>query len=267
MTWTTRPRSDLPSGLCAIRAGNGPPCVLIHGVGLNADSWGAQIDAMSERHAILAPDLPGHGDSPRLDGAVTLDTLTDCIANAVAAFGMPVPVVGHSLGALIAVNLAMRHPSLVSGIAALNTIHRRSPEARDAVRARAAAMSTDAPNDPAPTLARWFGDDLTRPQAIACRSWLTGVDPAGYKAAYTAFAEARDFADADLAAISCPALFLTGSEEPNSTPAMSRILAAAVPNGRAFVVEGAAHMAMMTHPNIVNAQLDGFLKLVAGRLP
>ena len=139
MTWTTRPRSDLPSGLCAIRAGNGSPCVLIHGVGLNADSWGAQIDAMSKHHAILAPDLPGHGDSPRLEGAVTLDTLTDCIANAVAAFGMPVPVVGHSLGALIAVNLAIRHPSLVSGVAALNAIHRRSPEARDAVRARAAS--------------------------------------------------------------------------------------------------------------------------------
>ena len=63
MTWTTRPRSDL-AGLACIRAGDGPPVLLIHGVGLRAEAWGAVIDRLAERFAVHAIDLPGHGESP-----------------------------------------------------------------------------------------------------------------------------------------------------------------------------------------------------------
>jgi len=260
MTWTTRPRSKLNCGLSAIREGDGEPVVLIHGVGLNADSWGAQIGPIAKTHAVIAPDMPGHGESPKLDGPVSLETLTDRIAETIAEIGQPVPVIGHSLGALITLSLALRYPDLCSAIAPLNIIFRRSDDARNAVRARAQSMSLDQVNDPTPTLTRWFGEDLDAPPAQACRNWLTDVDPAGYKAAYSAFAEAGDPSDAELAGIGVPALFMTGADEPNSTPAMSHALASLVPNARAVIVRNAAHMAMMTHVAEVNAELETFLE-------
>ena len=260
MTWTTRPRSKLNCGLSAVREGDGPPVLLIHGVGLNADSWGAQIGPIASSHAVTALDLPGHGESPKLEGPVSLETLTDRIAEAIAEIGQPVPVIGHSLGALITLRLALRYPALCSAIAPLNIIFRRPDDARNAVRARAQSMSVDAVNDPTVTLTRWFGDDQEAPPAKACRTWLTSVDPAGYKAAYSAFAEAGDPTDAELAGIGVPALFMTGAEEPNSTPAMSQALASLVPNARAVIVQNAAHMAMMTHVAEVNTELERFLE-------
>jgi pimeloyl-ACP methyl ester carboxylesterase len=50
----------------------------------------------------------------------------------------PVSVAGHSMGALIAAGLAVERPDLVRRVALLNGVHRRSPEARAAVLARAA---------------------------------------------------------------------------------------------------------------------------------
>ena len=58
-----------------------------------------------------------------------------------------------------------------------------------------------------------------------------------------------------LARLSCPALFMTGAKEPNSTPEMSQAMARIAPHGRAVIVEGAAHMLPMTHAVPVNAEL------------
>ena len=55
---------------------------------------------------------------------------------------------------------------------------------------------------------------------------------------------------------------MTGELEPNSTPAMSRAMAKLVPNGRAQIVKGAAHMMPMTHAAEVNAALSTFLNEV-----
>ncbi len=62
MTWTTRPRSDHAT-LSAITAGQGATVVFIHGVGLRAEAWGAQLDALSPHYRVVAVDMPGHGGS------------------------------------------------------------------------------------------------------------------------------------------------------------------------------------------------------------
>ena len=77
-------------------------------------------------------------------------------------------------GAMIALDLAVRHPHLVKGVAALNAIYRRSPKAAEAVRRRATELSATGDSDPEATLTRWFGDRDT-PERRACREWLTGV--------------------------------------------------------------------------------------------
>ncbi|MEM6942548.1 MAG: alpha/beta hydrolase [Pseudomonadota bacterium] len=255
MTWTTRPRSDF-GALAAIRAGSGSRVILLHGVGLRAEAWGAQIDALATAFEIVAPDMAGHGQSPRLSPPVTLAAYTDTVASAMDA---PAIVTGHSMGAMIALDLAIRYPERVTGVAALNAIFRRTSEAAAAVRARADSLDGKTAGDPSGPLERWFGAAPSL-AADACREWLTTVDPAGYRDAYAVFAAEDGPSDAALGGLRCPALFLTGGDDPNSTPAMSDAMAVLAPDGQAQTVPGAAHMMPMTHAAEVNDTLRRFFR-------
>lgn len=212
MTWTTRQRSDLGGGLAAIRAVSGRLVILLHGVGLRSEAWAPQIDALSTRFGVLAIDLPGHGGSTAQGEA----SVTDFARRIAGALDAPAVVIGHSMGAMIAAELARLHPDRVTGIGCLNAIHRRAAAAKQAVQARAASLDGVTCPAPGPTLGRWFGTSDT-PQRRACQDWLTAVPPNGYRAAYRAFAQADGPKDAALRALSAPALFMTGAEEPNST--------------------------------------------------
>ncbi|MYH57730.1 MAG: alpha/beta fold hydrolase [Boseongicola sp. SB0675_bin_26] len=255
MTWTTQPRSEA-GGISFIRAGTGSRLYLVHGVGLRAEAWMAQVNKLSATQHCRAFDLPGHGASRALPRPATLAQYTDCIAAAIDAPGV---VAGHSMGAMIALDLAIRHPHLVKGVAALNAIYRRSPKAAEAVRRRAADLFATELADPETTLARWFAGQDTA-ERRACRAWLAEVSAEHYKTAYEVFAAENGPADADLARLSCPALFMTGGAEPNSTPGMSEAMARIAPNGRAVIVERAAHMMPMTHAGDVNAELADLVR-------
>lgn len=256
MTWTIPPRSEGPGGLALSRAGAGAPVVLIHGVGLRSEAWARQIEALAPRFEVVAVDLPGHGRSAPLDGAPDLAAFAARIAGLLGTLSGPAFLAGHSLGALIALEIAFRHPEACRGVAALNAIHRRDASAKAAVRARAEALDPTAARapDPEPTLARWFGADRDG-AAKACGRWLREAAPGGYAAAYRAFAEADGPAEDDLRALAAPALFLTGAADPNSTPAMAARMAALAPQGRAETILAAAHMAPMTHAPGVTAAL------------
>lgn len=254
MIWKTQQRSKAGS-MAAISCGEGPLVVLIHGVGLQAEAWAAQMNAQAASHRVVAVDLPGHGESAGLVSARHLGAFTDAVAE---ALDTPAVVIGHSFGAMIALDLATRYPARVTAVAALNAIYRRDPAAKRAVRARADSLDQTAMADPGPTLARWFGSTPS-PEHDACRAWLRDADPMGYRDAYRVFAHEDGPRDDDLRGLRCPALFLTGSDEPNSTPLMSQQMAALAPNGRAKIISGAAHMAPMTHPAQVNANLAEFL--------
>ena len=200
---------------------------------------------------MTAPDLPGHGESPR--PAVPM-ALADYAEAALAVLAEPALIVGHSMGAMIALDMAVRHPEMVPGVAALNAVFERDAAAAAAVEARAASLDGERAADPGPTLARWFGPDET-PERHACGDWLRAVDPAGYRMAYAAFARAQGPAREALARLPCPVLFMTGALEPNSTPQMSDTMARLAPRGRVRIAAGAAHMMPMTHAGDVNAAL------------
>lgn len=255
MTWTIQPRSEV-GDLAAIVAGDGPQVLLIHGVGLRSEAWGRQIDALSRAYKTIAVDLPGHGNSHLPPVAMALSDYADAI---VATLAAPALVVGHSMGAMIALDMAIRYPDQVLGVVALNAIYERDRAAQEAVLARAQSLDGVVMADPTATLVRWFGNGPSAERS-ACRDWLVGADPAGYKMAYQVFAQENGPSDRDLAALACPALFVTGSEEPNSTPAMSRTMAALAPQGRANVIGGAAHMMPMTHANQLNIVLRDFMR-------
>lgn len=253
MTSTILPRSEV-AGLSAIDVGEGHPVVLLHGVGLNADAWGPQVDTLRGDYRVIAPDMPGHGGSQCPDGTPPLETYVEAALAVVETLPQAAMLVGHSMGAMIALDVAVRAPSDVCAVAALNAVFERTPKADAAVRARAASFDETRAPDPSSTLHRWFGDAAS-PERSACETWLRNLDPRGYKLAYTAFAESRGPSRTALRSLACPALFATGALEPNSTPDMSRAMAALAPRGRALIVEGAAHMMPMTHADEVNAAM------------
>ncbi len=249
MTSTTLPRSER-AGLAVLEAGAGRPVVLLHGVGLNAEAWGAQIDGLSGGCRVIAPDMPGHGQSRRLNGQPSLEDYVQAVLPLLDSLTEPAMIAGHSMGALIAVELAARAPAKVCAVAALNAVFERPPEAAAAIRERAGRHDGRTVPDPTQTLERWFGNAAS-PERAACDRWLRAVDPAGYKAAYTAFARAEAPSRETVRAIACPALFATGALDPNSTPQMSRAMADLAPDGRVLVVDDAAHMMPMTHAHRV----------------
>jgi len=249
-------------------AGEGPPVLLIHGVGLCADAWGGQIPSLANHHLTIAVDLPGHGKSALTREYARLSDYTRQIAELVGDLNSSVFVAGHSLGAMIALDFASQHPELCRGVAALNAIFRRSPAAKEAVRERAATLASDAQIDPTPTLARWFGSEPTaanRAAAEACERWLLRANREGYANAYRIFADTDGPATEALSSLTPPALFMTGTEDPNSTADMSEAMATLAALGESIVVAGAAHMMPMTHVNEVNKFLSTFFERCGDR--
>jgi pimeloyl-ACP methyl ester carboxylesterase len=258
VNWSARDRA--PWGkLAAIKKGTGDAVLLLHGVGLRAEAWAAQIDVLSREYSVTAPDIPGHGESERFDELTHLADFTDRVAQAISE---PTLVVGHSMGAMIAMDLAIRYPAKIRAVAALNAIFQRDAGASTAVQIRSAALARIEEFDPEPTLQRWFGDSNAA-EMQACRSWLTSVKLDSYRAAYSVFANENGPSESDLANVRCTVSFMTGAAEPNSTPEMSQKMANLTPNGRALIVEAAAHMMPMTHRVQVNTALLSFFRDVS----
>jgi pimeloyl-ACP methyl ester carboxylesterase len=263
MMLTTLPRFKLTTSISAWRGGIGPSIVLIHGVGLNADAWYATLPELLKHFAVTIIDMPGHGESERLstEAPLTLASYTSVIAEALASCAGPSTIVGHSMGALIAMDLAINHPQTVSNVVALNAIFRRSGAASSAVQTRAKELLHTNRVDNTETLARWFGDNpqgLLRIACDRCDQMLVSTSIPAYADAYTIFAQSDGPSDEELGGCKTPMLFMTGSQEPNSTPEMSNALAKVVPNGKCEVVDGARHMMPITHADQVNRHILNF---------
>lgn len=262
---TTRLRSRTPSGAAYAMAGEGEPLVLVHGVGMRLEAWTPQIEALKDHWRVIALDMPGHGESSPLGEKAALPDFVHWLSTALGELGLgPVNIAGHSMGALIAGGLVAERPEQVRRVALLNGVHRRSAEARAAVMQRAAEIVTGTFDREAP-LKRWFGPGHEHEAAYAlCRDMLASVDAHGYATAYRAFA-AGDGCYADRwSDVTCPALFLTGDGDLNSTPQMAEAMAASARQGRAVIVPGHRHMVNLTAHEAVNAALRFWLRQDAG---
>ncbi|MDQ0419473.1 pimeloyl-ACP methyl ester carboxylesterase [Peteryoungia aggregata LMG 23059] len=258
--FTIPPRSRTASGTAYAAIGRGEPLVLIHGVGMKLEAWTPQMQALSDRFEVIAADLPGHGESLPLPAGAGLGAFVARFVTFIEELGQgPVSVAGHSMGALIAGGLAAEASQRISRVALLNGVHRRDEAAREAVTERAAEIMTGAFDREAP-LRRWFGDGGEHEAAYALsRQLLAEVDQQGYATAYGAFATG-DTVYADCwPQVRCPALFLTGEGDLNSTPEMACAMAAAAADGRAVVIAGHRHMVNLTAPDAVNAALSEWM--------
>jgi pimeloyl-ACP methyl ester carboxylesterase len=97
--------------------GVGPSLVLVHGLGGAAANWVELAPALVESYRVLALDLPGHGGSSPLPAAPSLTPFADVVAAVAERETLaPAAVVGHSLGGLVGLRLALRHPDAVGAL-------------------------------------------------------------------------------------------------------------------------------------------------------
>lgn len=94
--------------------GAGPTLVFLHGFTQTGSSWNRITADLSHDFTCLTIDLPGHGGSP--NGRRSLTETADDVAHVIGTLGTPAIVVGYSMGARVALHVALAHPDLVSGL-------------------------------------------------------------------------------------------------------------------------------------------------------
>lgn len=100
-----------------ITVGDGPPLVLLHGVGDSARSWQWVLPMLARTHTVYAPSLPGFGASSKPAVNYSPAFFTACVIGFLDALGLEqAVVVGNSLGGLIAIHLALAGPNRVTAL-------------------------------------------------------------------------------------------------------------------------------------------------------
>jgi pimeloyl-ACP methyl ester carboxylesterase len=96
---------------------DGAPLVLLHGLGGSRSNWAFLAPELARTRRVLVVDLPGHGRSSALPAAPGLGPYADRVAKLVEDEGLAgADVVGHSLGGLVGIRLAVRRPELVRSL-------------------------------------------------------------------------------------------------------------------------------------------------------
>lgn len=103
--------------------GEGPPLLLLHGIGQSLEDWNEQHDRLSSTHRVISLDLPGFGYSQRPAAPVTLRRLAQAVPEFLDALDVtePVHVIGNSLGGAVAMSFSVAHPRRVSSLVLVNS--------------------------------------------------------------------------------------------------------------------------------------------------
>jgi pimeloyl-ACP methyl ester carboxylesterase len=239
--------------------------VLLHGVGLDHTMWERVAPGIGARHRVHAPDLRGHGTAPDATPGTTLADLAGDVADLVACLPGPAHLVGFSLGALAATNLALDHPGLVASLTLVSGVANRSADERAAVAGRLRAARADLDATYLAAVDRWFSPQWRAAEPDLAESVLATLRanrPGSYLACYAVFATADAEVWPRLPDLNLAVHAITGSDDPGSTPAMACALAARVTCGRSTVVPGARHLLPLERPaavvDAILAQVDEY---------
>jgi pimeloyl-ACP methyl ester carboxylesterase len=97
-----------------LKAGSGPPVVLIHGGASDCEDWVHTMAALSNRYCLYAPDLIGFGQSDRNQDGYYFSDFTEFITGFLDTLGLEkLALVGHSFGGRLCVDIALRRPEMV----------------------------------------------------------------------------------------------------------------------------------------------------------
>ncbi|HET6984114.1 MAG TPA: 2-succinyl-6-hydroxy-2,4-cyclohexadiene-1-carboxylate synthase [Myxococcaceae bacterium] len=248
--------------------GKGSPLLLIHGFTGNRDAWSHLQPLLGERYRVLAPDLPGHGESP-LASDTSFHGTVEQLLTLLDATGLErVDVAGYSLGARVALALCLRAPERVgrlvleSGNPGLRRRRdrgerRREDDAlaevieRDGLEAfvrrwEALSLFDGLRSLPADVRARLRERRLSHhPEALAgsLRALSLGAQPSYWARLWT---------------VRAPTLLLTGERDAKFTD-IARTMAAEIPLVWGHVFPGAGHAPHLESPEAWAREVTSFL--------
>lgn len=126
----TRENNLIPTTANYVRQGTGAPVIMIHGLAASLHDWDDLIPKLSANgYACYAPDLLGHGDSPKLDSrAYQMDWIFEHFVDWMKSLRLTEPaiLIGHSMGGHIALEYARRVSVWTRGLILVNPFYSRS---------------------------------------------------------------------------------------------------------------------------------------------
>jgi 3-oxoadipate enol-lactonase len=245
-----------------LRGREGPPVVLLHGLGSSSTDWPEQQALLESRYRVVAVDLPGHGRSPLPSGPLTIERMASDVDAVLAGLDAgPAHVLGLSLGACVGLRLALAAPTRVRSLTLVNPFARlQLAGPYDVVRLAhrlfllgTAPMSTMA----AHVARRLFPWPEQRALYEAAVASLAGTPRRAYFAVMRALA--RFDARGQVGAIRHPTLIVAGDRDTSVPLAAKLALARAIPHARLLVVPGSGHATPHDRPAVFNRAVLAFL--------
>ena len=249
---------------CALTVeGEGPPLILVHGIGAARDTWRFLLPALKERFTVVSYDLRGHGASPKSALPFGLDDLVADLERVRERAGFAsVHIAGHSLGGMIGPAYARAYPERVRSLGVLSTAAFRTSEDSAKVMGVVKAMEAEGVPKILPTLKdRWYTDAFlsARDDIVQRRmAQVIGTDPAVFLNVF------RIYATVEMAPwlheVAAPSLVLTGENDGGCPPRLNEQIAAAMPNARLTILPGVKHSILLECGEDVAAHLIRFIE-------
>jgi pimeloyl-ACP methyl ester carboxylesterase len=228
--------------------------VFIHGSGGDQTSWVNQYDQLKNDFNIAVMELPGHGGSGG-KGEQDVEKYAQWVRAALPVFGVSMPViVGHSLGAAIALTFAIKYGELIKGIVVfgggvkmpVNPLIlegvRKDPAAVMALTAKIAVAKKNRERLANILAQRKPNPDVLYGDFLAC--------------------DRLDIADT-VKKIKLPTLIICGQEDKMTPPVNSESLRDSIPGAKLTLIAEAGHMVMMEDPEAFNKALKTFVDSLA----
>jgi pimeloyl-ACP methyl ester carboxylesterase len=223
--------------------GRGPPVVLLHGGLSNSDYWGNQIKALAPRHKVIVVDSRGHGRSTRDARPYGYDLMADDVVALLDVLRVPkTDVVGWSDGAILGLDLAIRHPDRVGKVFAFaaNTV--------------TAGVQEGVEKNP--TFARF----IERAGHEYAKLSATPKDYDAFVAQISKMWETEpNWTDDQLKLIRARVLVVDGDHDEAIKRAHTEYIAAAIPGAGLLILPNTSHFAFLQDPMLFNAALLHFL--------
>lgn len=245
--------------------GSGPGLVLLHAFPLDSSMWRGQFDALAENFRVIAPDLPGFGESAVSPG-LTVDAMSDVVAELLDHLGVNERVVvgGVSMGGYVALGFARLYPQRVRALILADTKADPDDENargnRDRVielaieKGTAALIEELLPRMLAPETANRRPEVQQYVRKTAERQPAEGV--------VAALRALRDRPDArpGLPHVSFPTIVLVGEQDAITPPDVAQELAGHLPHARLVTIPDAGHLSNLENPEAFNMAVLEFLE-------
>lgn len=235
----------------------GKTVVFIHASGSNGHSWHYQLEGLGAKHSPIAMDMPGHARSDGVTGFETVAQYTDFLAAFLDALKIKSAVIaGRSLGGMVALDFAIRHPQRTQAVIGICTAAKFNIPAE-----RLAALEAVAKG----RASQQFNADGYSPKTakdnfdVVREGWGEQVktDPRVRWTDVKACAAAD--LTGDLTKIDKPVLIVAGADDTTATAADGQLIVDRVCGAKLVTIADAAHNLPTEKPAELNAEIEKFL--------